>query len=293
MAGVQPQDRISLLGLVFFGYHGAYPPERELGQRFEVDVEMSCDCRQAAATDDLLTALDYSRVYARVKQAVEGPPVNLLETLAERVAQEVMAFPGVEQVLVRVRKPQAPLPGVFGTMQVELVRRAREQSGGPRVAYLGLGSNLGDREGFLRQALTRLEQAGRVKRLSPVYETAPWGYTEQGPFLNLVAEIEAELAPEELLGTMQRIERELGRERSIRWGPRTIDLDILLYGDLVMDRPELTLPHPCLMERAFVLVPLADLAPDLVIPGAGRTVSEALRTLPGDQGIRPWGVLRQ
>lgn len=138
MAEAQFQDRISLLGLQFFGYHGAYPAERELGQRFEVDVEVSYNCRPVGAADDLSLALDYSRVYERVRQVVEGDPVNLIETLAERVAGEVLAFPGVERVLVRVRKPQAPLPGVFGTVQVELARQRenspRPDSGGGRPA---------------------------------------------------------------------------------------------------------------------------------------------------------------
>lgn len=161
------------------------------------------------------------------------------------------------------------------------------------TAYIGLGSNLGDREGYLRRALRRLEEAGagHVRRVSPVYETDPWGYADQGPFLNLVAEIETDLTPSALLAGAQAIERELGRERTLRWGPRTIDLDILLYGDLIWDKPELTLPHPRLAERAFVLVPLADLDPGLVIPGTAKTVAEALRALPADQGVRPWGAL--
>ncbi|MGE5591639.1 MAG: dihydroneopterin aldolase [Bacillota bacterium] len=121
----RPLDRISLLGLAFFGYHGAYPPERQLGQRFEVDLEMALDCRPAGRSDDLNQALDYSAVYSRARQVVEGEPVNLLETLAERLAQKVLALPRVEQVVVRVRKPAAPLPGVFRTVQVE-VTRSRE-----------------------------------------------------------------------------------------------------------------------------------------------------------------------
>lgn len=123
----QPLDRISLLGLAFFGYHGAYPPERELGQRFEVDLEMAVDCRPAGRTDDLNQALDYSAVYALARQVVEGEPVNLLETLAERLAQKVLSLPRVEQVVVRVRKPGAPLPGVFQTVQVEVVRTRQDQ----------------------------------------------------------------------------------------------------------------------------------------------------------------------
>ena len=115
-------DRIALLGMVFFGYHGAYPPERQLGQRFEVDVEIACDTRPAAASDELADALDYSRAYAAARQILEGQAVNLLETLAERVAGAVLELPGAREVLVRVRKPQAPLGGAFRTVQVEVTR---------------------------------------------------------------------------------------------------------------------------------------------------------------------------
>ncbi len=117
-----PLDRVSLLGLVFFGRHGAYPPERELGQRFEVDLEIACDTRPAAGRDRLEDALDYTKAYAAARDIMEGQPVNLLETLAERLADAVLAIPLARGVRVRVRKPHAPLPGAFSTVQVEVVR---------------------------------------------------------------------------------------------------------------------------------------------------------------------------
>ena len=165
-------------------------------------------------------------------------------------------------------------------------------------AYLSLGGNLGDREVLLREAVRVLAEQMRVRRLSPVYETDPWGYTDQAPFLNLVAEVETDLPPANLLLAAQATEQALGRERVLRWGPRTVDVDILLYGDRQLDRPELTVPHPRLGERAFVLVPLADLAPDLIIPGHGLTVREALARLPAaaKAGVRcwaePWAMLQ-
>ena len=152
--------------------------------------------------------------------------------------------------------------------------------------YLGLGSNLGDREAYLGEAVHHLGERLEVRRVSPVYETDPWGYTDQDAFLNQVVEADTGLAPPELLAFVQQVELALGRERLVRWGPRTVDIDILLYDDLRLDGLELTIPHARLMERAFVLAPLADLAPDLTLPGHGLTVAAALQRV-GRAGVRP------
>jgi 2-amino-4-hydroxy-6-hydroxymethyldihydropteridine diphosphokinase len=142
-------------------------------------------------------------------------------------------------------------------------------------AYVGLGSNLGDRESVIRRAATLIG----ATRLSAVIETEPWGYVDQPPFLNAVAEIETPLAPRALLDQLLEVERQLGRERvGPRWGPRTIDLDLLLYGEEELDEPGLVVPHPLLTERLFVLEPLAELDPAQRIPGNG-TVAEALAGL--------------
>lgn len=143
------------------------------------------------------------------------------------------------------------------------------------IAYVGLGSNLGDRETAIGEAADRIG----ATRLSTIRETEPWGYAEQPSFLNAVAELETDLAPRALLDRLLAVELELGRRRDgPRWGPRTIDLDLLLYDDLVIDEPGLTVPHPRLAERLFVLEPLAELAASRKIPGNG-TVSQALAGL--------------
>lgn len=152
--------------------------------------------------------------------------------------------------------------------------------------FLSLGSNLGDRRATLEEALTRLNAAGSVKvrRRSSLYETAPVGKTDQPQFLNLVAEVETGLAPEALLDVTQRIEREHGRTRDARWGPRTLDIDILLYDDVSMDTERLTLPHPEMTRRRFVLEPLAEIAPEAVLPD-GRSVRGLLPAV-SDQDLR-------
>jgi 2-amino-4-hydroxy-6-hydroxymethyldihydropteridine diphosphokinase len=148
-----------------------------------------------------------------------------------------------------------------------------------KITYIGLGSNLGDREKNVRRALALIQRDLGPVRSSTLYETDPVGVTDQPKFINGVAELETEKPPRELLDRLLAIERELGRDRSSerRWGPRVIDLDVLLYGDEVIDEPGLTVPHPRLGERRFVLEPLHELAPHLVLPD-GRRVRDLLGT---------------
>ena len=156
--------------------------------------------------------------------------------------------------------------------------------------YLGLGSNLGDRLGYLRHALRLLPGEGvTVTRCSAVYETEPWGLDNQPRFLNMACEVRTDLSPEALLVAVKRVERRVGRTPpSERYGPREIDIDLLLYGEVSVARQDLEVPHPRMAERAFVLVPLTDLAPDLRHPVLGQTMEELLAHAPDREGVRPW-----
>ncbi len=158
--------------------------------------------------------------------------------------------------------------------------------------YLGLGSNLGDRQANLARALQLLGERLHIERVSSIYETEPVGYAEQLPFLNAICRAQTELGPMQLLSLVKGIEASLGRVPSFPNAPRPIDIDIIFYGDLIMEIPDLTIPHPRLEERAFVLIPLLEIAPDLRHPVSGENVKDLAARVGGREGVKKIGELR-
>jgi 2-amino-4-hydroxy-6-hydroxymethyldihydropteridine diphosphokinase len=155
------------------------------------------------------------------------------------------------------------------------------------TVFLGLGSNLGERAQYLATAMSKISSFAIVERKSRIYETEPWGLKEQPNFLNQVVEIKTAIEPGKLLSELKKIEKQMGRKKIVRFGPRVIDLDILFYDDLILQTERLTIPHPSLAQRAFVLVPLDEIAPELVHPVEKKTIHELLQKI-DSRGILPW-----
>ncbi|HET7657945.1 MAG TPA: 2-amino-4-hydroxy-6-hydroxymethyldihydropteridine diphosphokinase [Bacillales bacterium] len=159
-----------------------------------------------------------------------------------------------------------------------------------KKTYIALGANVGDRLDSLHQALLMLDENPEihVNRLSSIYETDPVGYTDQPNFLNMVAEVSTTLSPLDFFHITSTVETQLGRERTVRWGPRVIDLDILLYDNLRMETDLLQIPHPRMVERAFVLIPLAEINPELRIPDQQSTIADYISQISDKEGVRLW-----
>lgn len=277
----RPRDTIEILGLRGVGFHGVFDHERRDGQEFVVDVRITADFSAAAGSDDLTDTIDYGHVGELVLARIVGEPFDLIEKLADVIAVDLAALPGVLTVQVTVQKPHAPMPVPFDNVSVSRYRR------GSCRAVIGLGSNLGDRASELQYGLSALaaDPATEVAAVSRVYATAPVGGPEQPDYLNAVAVVNTTLDPWQLLRLCQRIEAGAGRERTVRWGPRTLDLDILDFAGQRWADPDLTLPHPRATERAFVLAPWTEVEPDARPGGHGPTVAQLLRALPGDQPV--------
>jgi dihydroneopterin aldolase / 2-amino-4-hydroxy-6-hydroxymethyldihydropteridine diphosphokinase len=273
-------DQIELRGLRVHGRHGVLPFERRDGQDFLIDAVLSVDTRPAAATDDLALTADYGTLSERLAQIVAGEPVQLIETLAQRLADACLAEPVVQRVRITVHKPDAPISRAFGDVAVTITRDR------PVPAVLGLGSNLGARQQELQRAVDQLAATPglRVTAVSPVYETDPVGGPDQPDFLNAVVLAMTDLPGPDLLRRAHAIEAAARRTREVRWGPRTLDVDIIAYGDQVSADPTLTLPHPRARERAFVLAPWRDADPGAELPGYGPVA--ALLAATGGQGVR-------
>ncbi len=279
-------DKIILNDMLFYGYHGVLLEETKLGQKFRVDIELFLNLAAAGRTDDLTTTVSYVDVFQLCKALVEGTPCKLIETLAESIASEVLAsFEQVDVCAVKVVKENPPIPGLLGAATIQIERKQLRHN-----VYLSLGTNIGERESLLLDALFKMNTHPEVKvvRRSPVYETEPVGFTDQATFLNVVIQVQTALTPQQLLSHCQDIEHLLGRKRSIRWGPRTMDIDILLYDELIIQEESLTIPHPRMHERSFVLAPLADLDPELMIPRQQQTVSDLASELPDREGVHKW-----
>lgn len=255
-------DKIVIKDLEVFGKHGVYKEENVLEQKFLVSAEISLSTRKAGITDALELSVDYGKVCQFINEFMQKNTFKLIEAAAEHLVLGIFAhFELIQSVKVTIKKPWAPIGLPLDYVAVEIERSWHR-------AYVALGSNMGDKLKYLEDAVKAIENDVNCKllKISDIIVTEPYGPVEQDDFLNGCMMIDTLYTPQELLRFLQKLESEANRVREVHWGPRTLDLDILLYDDLVTSDDELTIPHPEMHKRAFVLEPLKQIAPNAIHP---------------------------
>ncbi len=269
------KDTILIRELEVFAKHGVLPEENTLGQKFLVSAELYTDFSEAAGKDDLNLSVDYSAVCSLICKFMQENTFRLIETAAQRLAGLLLEeFPLISGLVIEVKKPWAPIG-----LHVQDVAVKTERSW--HRAYIGLGSNIGDVKWYLDTAVRELDklEGCHVEKVSDFIVTKPYGNVGQDDFLNGVLLLRTYLDPFTLLDRLHDIENMAGRKRLIHWGPRTLDLDILLYDSLIIDSEKLTIPHADMHNRSFVLAPLTKIAPTVRHPVLNKTAAQLLREL--------------
>lgn len=267
-------DYIVISDLLVFANHGVFQEEKNLGQKFYLDLKLVLDTQSAGLHNKLDRSVHYGLLAKDISSFFSSKSNDLIETCAEEVAQRILnQYPIVEEVTVRIKKPWAPIALSVDTVFVEITRKRHR-------VFLGLGSNIGDSSKLLKEAIQKMEDPFlKVQKTSSLYQTKAWGLTCQPDFLNQVIEVQTTYEPLELLSHIQSIELELGRVRKVQWGPRTIDIDILFFDDITLYRENLILPHPYVEEREFVLEPMNEIAPHFIHPVQKKSIRVLLREL--------------
>lgn len=268
-------DKIIIENLELIAEHGVFKEEKFLGQKFIISVEMTTDTREAGKTGNLNASTHYGFVADDIEKIFTGESFDLIETCAEKIAEMILTkYPLISEVKVTVKKPWAPIRKHFDFVAVEITRKWH-------TVYLSLGTNMGDKKKNLLEAIEKIGKLENTKvtSQSTILETEPFGYTEQDMFLNACIEIKTLFTPQELLEKLLNIELEMGRVRTIKWGPRIIDIDILFFDDEIIQDKNLAVPHPWISERMFVLEPLCEIAPNLIHPLERKPVATLKRIL--------------
>ncbi|RMC99188.1 2-amino-4-hydroxy-6-hydroxymethyldihydropteridine diphosphokinase [Clostridium autoethanogenum] len=255
-------DVIYVEDLEVYAYHGVNQAEKDMGQRFLISLQIFLNLSEAGKSDDLSKTINYAKLCCEVEEEFKREKYDLIEKSAESLANFILKkYIAVEKVTVKIKKPVAPIGKPLKWVAVEINRRWH-------TAYISIGSNLGDKEKNIKDAVDIIDSShyNNVTKVSKLYETKPVGYLDQDNFLNGALEVKTLMEPEDLMDFLLEVEKKLKRERIIKWGPRTIDLDVILYDNLVTSEEKIILPHPRMHERLFVLKPLSDIAPYVIHP---------------------------
>jgi dihydroneopterin aldolase/2-amino-4-hydroxy-6-hydroxymethyldihydropteridine diphosphokinase len=263
-------DKIYIRDLEIYGFHGVNQQEKDMGQRFLISLELFLSLNEAGASDDLNETINYAQVCIDVEREFKKKKYDLIEKAAEKLSEFILLnYKLVDRVIIKLKKPWAPIGKSLKYAAVEIDR-------GWHTAYIAIGSNVGDKEENLNSAIRIINNSffTKIIKISNFYETEPVGYLDQDKFLNGALEVKTLLSPEKLIKFLLETEQNLKRERLIKWGPRTIDLDILLYDDIITTKSEIIIPHPRMHERLFVLQPLVDIAPYVMHPVLNKRIVE-------------------
>ncbi len=268
-------DQLIIKNLELFAYHGVNPEEKAMGQKFLLDAVLDVDLSLAGETDNLDYAVNYAKLCHDIQDIFGEAKDDLIERAATRIVQHILShYTPINGVDLTLKKPWAPVHLPIEYPAVRIHRRWHQ-------AYIALGSNIGDREETLKKAIKHIDAQPHtgVIKTSTFIETEPVGYVDQDAFINAVIEIKTWQTPTQLMDFLLGIETQLNRVRTIRWGPRTIDLDILYYDNCVTDDEHVLIPHPRMHERTFVLEPLNELAPNKLHPLLKKRTYELLDAL--------------
>ena len=255
-------DKIYLKNVEIFANHGVFKEEKTLGQKFVLDLELTLSLEEAGRTGDLTKSVHYGELCHGIEKEFMKESYDLIETAAQKVAEFTLYnYPLVKDVKVTLKKPWAPIGRHLDYAAVQIERGWHE-------AYLSIGSNIGNKEENLNRAIELINSYKEIEvtKVSSFLVTEPWGYLDQEEFVNAALKLKTILSPQELMKILLDIEQEMKRERIIKWGPRIIDLDIIFYDDLVLEDELVTVPHPRMEEREFVLKPLSEICGNKVHP---------------------------